>query len=167
MRNLKFCFDDHYAVATIDRGVVELHFLVSVELLSTVISGEYMRRDTLTRYIFLILGDDKNIQRINLLRVSSVEDGIYIRATVEVFLFVCFPQVIVAFTDRSVPCTSRSSYRYFLQTNAKRVDTVATGCCHIAVFVLTIRRDDLTTPCNRLTRTNSSRIMLVERNTFR
>ena len=126
-----------------------------------------MRRDTLTRHVLLMLGNDKNMQRINLLRVGSVEDGIYIGATIEVFLVVCFPQVVVAFTDRSVPCTSRSSYRYFLQTNAKRVDTVATGCSHIAVFVLTISRDDLTTPCNRLTRTNSSRIMLVERNTFR
>ena len=165
--NLKLSLHRDDTVATVHTRVLELMRLVSEERLSTVGHRESMRGDTLVNSILLIYRYMQNMQRINSLLRSVRPNGIDIRTLVEVLLLVHFPLVVVAFTDRSIPRTRRSNHRKSLITDTDTVDTVATRCRYILILHIRVLRDRVTTPFQTLTRMDSCRVMLVERNTLR
>ena len=168
MRNLELSRYDNRTVATADGRVMELIGVTIVELMSTVISRENMRRNTLARNVCLIDGKDENMQRINALRVVAAvyPYGVYIRTAVEITLMIYYPFEVFALTNGLTPGARSRRNRHFLQTDTQTIDTVATGSRRVRVFVLAVDGDCMTTPGDRLTRTDGRRVVLVERNTF-
>ena len=168
MRNLEFSRYDNRTVATADGRVMELIGVTIVELMSTVISRENMRSDTLAFLVLLVDGKDENMQRINALRMIGTVDPYRVneRTAIIIFLLIHFPGVEIALTNGLTPGTGWGGDRHFLQTYTQTVNTVATRCRRVRVFVLTVSRDQMTAPRDALTGTDGRRVVLVERNTL-